>query len=308
MQQSIGLRRFLASLDHAPDPRNLAWDTQAVEALSPDERLIAEDALIARASSHGDLRSIKSLALLGVSRALPTLEALRQSGSGMVSHAAARSIALLNGDQRVMAGLIDAMGGQIDAFTAWDLKSMTGKEAFRGLLVALQSADLPARMHALDGLAAKCGVEHLRSPRQSPMKRYELLLGSNSPSLYSPAARSLADIFTQLEAGVTPQALDLVYVPSQDAEVGERFWSSCGSTGRPYAMDLLPDMSSHDKAWALALVVCRVEEADPRSLDAIQHEKLTWSVPLLEECATRPDLFEAEFQAQIQDTLKVLAA
>jgi len=59
------------------------------------------------------------------------------------------------------------------------------------------------------------------------------------------------------------QMLDLVYAPSEPPEVVERPWLSSASTGCPCAMELLTEMGPPDRAWALALVVCRVEERDP---------------------------------------------
>lgn len=306
MARSPELRRFLASLQAAPDPRNLAWDTEAVEALGDAERTIAEDALVDRAERLQDLRAIKSLALLGVDRAVPALEALSAAGSPVVRNAADRALGILTGDQATIGTLVDALGGQVDALTAWDLKSMSGDEAFRGLLVALKSADLPARMHALDGLCSKRGVEHLRDPLQAPLGRYELLLGATLRSLYLPAADALTDLFVQLEAGTSPEALGLPYVPSDDPELGDTFWESAGETGEPYADALIDAMGEHDRAWALALVVSRVEEQDVRSLDTIAARDLTWSVPVLEEVAdARSDLRPA-FAKRLGEALEAL--
>ncbi len=295
------LQRFLDSLHAPPDPRSLAWDTQGLDALSSAERLIAEDALIDRAARLGDTRAIKSLAVLGATRAVPALEALRHSGSGFVRHAAARALGIITGDQATIGALVDAfgVGGNVDAFTAWDLKSMSGDEAFRGLVLALRSSDLPARMHALDGLAARTSVEPLRQPDQSPLGRYELLLGSGLRALYLPAALALADLFAQLAAGTDAAALGLVYAPSADATLVPAFWESCGPTGLPYADKLLADMGEHDRDWAHALAVARVEDRDVRSLTTIVQQRLVWAVPVLDEVATRDATAEPTFAKQV---------
>ncbi len=281
------LERFLASLNEPPDPRSLAWDVGAVEGMSGPDRASAEDALMARAT-RGDVRAIKSLALLRVTRAEPALRTLIQSGAGPARHAAARALGLITGDQAVIASLVQAQGGRVDAFTAWDLKSMPGHEAFLGLVAALTSSDLPARMHALDGLAQRTNVTALRQPRGAPLNRYELLLGSHLATLYQPAGSALQDLFTQLEAGASAETLGLDYAASADATLVEQYWRSAGRTGKPYADALLAPMSEHDREWALALVVARVENEDPRSLDTIEAQVLRWARPVLEEMVTRP--------------------
>ncbi len=307
MAHSLKLQSFLDSLEAKPDPRNLAWDTVAVEALDPAERQLAEDALIDRAARLGDLRAIKSLGLLAVKRAAPMLEGLAQSGHGAVRNSAARALGIITGDQATIGSLVDSAGGEVDAFTAWDLKSMSGDEAFRGLLVALHSADLPARMHALDGLAARCGVEALRQPDQAPLGRYEMLLGSGLKALYLPAARALADIFAQLKAGVSPEVLGLPYVASADAALADAYFVSCGTTGKPYADDLIAQMGEHDRAWALALVVARLQDRDLRSLDTILQQQLSWSVPVLEEALAMPKA-EPRLRARIIEVLQAFQA
>ena len=302
------LQQFLDSLHAPPDPRTLAWDVQGLDALSSAERLTAEDALLDRAARLGDTRAIKSLALLGTTRAVPALEALRKSGSGFVRHAAARALGIITGDQATIGALVDAFGagGNVDAFTAWDLKSMPGDEAYRGLVLALRSTDLPARMHALDGLAARTSVEALRQPDQSPLGRYELLLGSGLRALYLPAAFALADLFTQLAAGADAAALGLVYVPSDDRTLASTFWESCGATGAPYAEELLTAMGEHDRAWAHALIVARAEDRDPRSLNAIVRQRLLWAMRVLEEIATRDATTEPAFANQVNLALAAL--
>lgn len=289
------LQRFLDSLQAPPDPRTLAWDIQGLAGLSSADKLVAEDALIDRAARLTDTRAIKSLALLGATRAIPALEALRHAGSGTVRHAAARALGIITGDQATISTLVDSLGGNVDAFTAWDLKSMSGDAAFRGLVLALGSNDLPARMHALDGLAARTGVEPLRQPEQSPLGRYELLLGSGLRALYLPAAQALADLFTQLTAGADAAALGLVYVASKDSALAPAFWESCGPTGRPYADHLLTAMGEHDRAWADALVVARVEDRDVRSLTTIVQQRLLWAIPVLEEVAARDTTTDPAF-------------
>ena len=306
MAESTILSHFLRSLEAKPDPRSLAWDTSTLESLSPSERILAEDALIERALHKGDLRAIKSLGKMGATRALDALETLRDSPSPMIQNAAMRALALLNGDQDLVAELVESLGGQVDAFSAWDLKSMSGPEAFKGLLVALQSSDLPARIHALDGLCEKSEVAHLRVELQTPIGRYQLLLGARYSALYLPAAHALADIFVQLQSGVSAEMLDLVYAPSADPNIVEAFWESCGFTGKPYETSYLSAMGAHDLAWAHALIVARVEEKDERSLDAIIEHELTWSIPVLEACLADEGHFDEAYRQRLQETLDAL--
>src|SRR5690606_22113588 len=62
-------------LDHGA-VRQDTYDLEHLPALTPAERALAEDALLHRARRDHDRRAILSLAALGVSRAIPVLEAI----------------------------------------------------------------------------------------------------------------------------------------------------------------------------------------------------------------------------------------
>lgn len=115
-------------------------------------------------------------------------------------------------------------------------------------------------------------------------------------------------MFTHLEAGASPDALGLVYVASAEPDLAQTYWESCGETGRPYADELLGRMSEHDHAWALALAVARVEDRDPRSLDTIAQQRLTWCVPVLEEIAARDAREAPHFRDAMNVVLSALLA
>lgn len=307
MQSNLVLKAFLSAIEEAADPASLAWDIRSLEQMSAADRSVAEDALIERMLQGGDLRAIKSLALLQSRRALPALERVRRDGSPLAVQAAVRALALITGEPELVEETIRQTRGMVDAFTAWDLKSMDGEAATRGLLATLHSDDLAARMHALDGLCDRACVVPLRHPNQAPLGRYELLLGAKLRALYQPAARTLQKVFAQLAAGVQPEALDLVYRPSENRHLADQFWRSCGRTGRPYRTALLADMSPHDAEWAYALIVARVEDHDLRSLDAIEALKLRWSDKALTECLRDDATVDEAFRARAERTLRVLS-
>jgi hypothetical protein len=258
-------------LNKEPDLGDETYDMGLYDALSLSEKDIARDRLVDCVQTQDDSLALTTLAQLADPRAtaLARAWAARRDNKGFWARRAL--VRLGHGDEAV-AGLVAdlASGSRLQRFGAlMDLARLPTKEAFDGLLSGLDDDDPLVRDRALDSLIERFGIGNLERHTDgslnllSPLRREQLLLGSQIPPLHQRAASLLKDWFIALQRGVPADQLGLRYSGAGDA-FRDRVGAAVRGEITIIPCDDIRAASPHDRAWAEALLAVSLQGEDPR--------------------------------------------
>ena len=291
----MSLQEFVASLDDA-GPRDEVYNTYALARLAGADRQAAEDLLIQRAQD-GDRRAALTLGVAGVTRALPTLEALAANTLDG-SSTARRAVLLLRPDDaaaQAVAGDLDSpsMYERIAAVEA--LAKHGGPVARRGLDRALDDTDSGVRRLASERFVEVLGLHALRHSTSepdetepaAPLESLCWLMSSDVPSLHRYGAAELRRVAAAIDAGQTPASLDLVYRPGPDPDWRDDFSAALSDDKAPIPIDKIRSFSEHERRFAEFVLALRLDPSvrDPRSPGALMALGADWARPAIIESA-----------------------
>lgn len=285
MENSAKLEEFLQSIAGPQDPRELAYDVAPVLALDERERQLAEDALISRAVSQGDLRAIESLGVLGCLRAGDSLKILFNHASLQVQSAARRVVFRLHPDADSTADVVEfaqqySGGSRLDA--AFELARAPTEEGALALYDMLGDRDPITRWHAMDGLKRFYGLEGLSDPLPSVLGVLDLQIGSDNEVLYRTGLSAMRAYVDALRAGATANSLNLIYKPPQDPQPYQDFLAGCDDVSVPLNVAAVRAMQPQERRWAEQFLLARLHLADVRGPQALVDLRVRGSRQALE--------------------------
>jgi HEAT repeat protein len=224
--------RFRASVD-APirgrEPFD-SFDLGTLEALSGDERRVAEDLIIDRLRIDADGRMAAALAAMGSRRVIESLErASERLESGVPRVAVARALARLKGDGGDAGPVIETLrtGSWTQrASAACVLHEFSGPGVEAGLLDALEDENKLVRINALKGLCQRAGISASAATVLSPLGMLRVRIGCGLATVRGAVRRELGDILQALRDGASPAALGLDTSVDMDSEPVRRFRAS----------------------------------------------------------------------------------
>jgi hypothetical protein len=285
---SQALQSFLAEVEEGGDQSTLTYALGPFQALRGDERITAEDLLIARAR-QGDLRAVETLGLGGVTRALAVLERLSSASNNLGSAAARAVLALMGPDPAATTRVAEGVrtGSRVhSALAAYELRTAEGADATRGLLEALGHPFVPTRANAILGLKTKMGLEPLIDPKQSPLWVLMQDVTTELPSVWKPAARRLREVLEALLGGASPQDLGLIYERASRPEDIDEIWTP-NDVG--FDFDALLGLRGHDLVWAKSYLFSRLDLRDDRAPEAMVVLGMVEALPALRKVAPAAD-------------------
>jgi hypothetical protein len=270
----MSFRDWLNEVDAvARDPRAWAYPIEALGTMAPEERSTALDALVMRAR-QGDAKAIEALAepslsLSSSERRLTedALEVARRSGHAWARAAAVRALAKLQGGQD-LARLATHDDAFLRGLGAYELKVHPDPATVPLLLGLLMDADTVVRVHASEGVIEKLGLGALNTGLGSPINRLDGACASQRESRWRPACAELEAIAEAIILGADPASLDLVYVPSADPGLARRFLVNAGAW-LPHDVEMIRQMSPHDRRWAESVLLGRLDFPDIHAIDAL---------------------------------------
>ena len=266
MSDSI-LQRFLAELDTV-DPLAETYSLSLWQELTPAERELAERALLDRIETDRDPRAIMTLACVQSPHAQATLEPLSQL-EGFLGVWARRALLRLTGspgDAARVAADVHTGATLLERFAAVsELGHHLTVEVANSLDAALEDTDSLVRSQALDLLipwykltpyvTTSTGANELRSP----LKVLGVRLTIDLEPVWRKAAAQIRWILTQVEMGARPEALDLVYHPTESPDFGEILVDALSDSDVALPREQILACRGHDRAWAETLLLAALE-------------------------------------------------
>ncbi len=282
---------FMDEIARGGTQSELTYDLDNIERLKPEERDQLRPILERRAEADGDLRAMETLAALGEKDAIPLLERLQTDPRPSVRVTATRALGLLQPSSALAARLGAELGqglAPLDAAeAAWSLRQMNGPEAIAGLLLALRSGSLTARMHGWEGLQEKLALPSaLIEPHQTPLRTLYTRSITGLDSVWPAGAVAAAEAFAAIARGESAESLGLVYLPGDRALV-DRLWASLEEDSKEIDVVAISAMQGHDRIWAEYKLIYELGARDPRAAAAIGALGLAFAIPALQEARRR---------------------
>lgn len=168
----------------------------------------------------------------------------------------------------------------------WKDTLRTGAPRPRAALRAsLRADDATRRRRDLDELMTDYGLATdptVWGDLRSPLKRWQLLLGSDIAALHRPAAQAIETILDRLDAGASVQDLDLVFdggTPQFREQLGGAI-----RRGGPLPMSRFASATAHERRYGEALLAVQLNKPSAyRCPGALAQLDARWTVPAMRE-------------------------
>jgi hypothetical protein len=271
------LRRFLESF-HAPrTDRRYADDFHlgALAQLEGAERERAERLLLARLKGEPDDDRIPgALEIVGSRDAVQPLRDALASASGRARLRLASALAKLAGDFDAVPIYRELLRtGRDDgtrAAAARALASAPRDQARQPLLDALGDPGFTARISAFDALLQLYALKPHRDPRHSRLRALGSRLLSDLPSVSGPAAAEVRDLVDALEAGRTPDELDLGAPPADQETALDAFFAVLHAGPKiPFDLDALQRLQGAARRFVEDVLLAELHNREDRIRDAL---------------------------------------
>jgi hypothetical protein len=265
------------------------YDIGYAERLSPDDRAVFIDRLIANAMNR-DVVAILTLGKLDVKEALPMLLSLGRS-QGLGTATARRALVMMGRGADVVAEIAhDAVTGPqstLRLIALQDLAKIGGPIAIDALEQALADPHDHFRMVAWEGLVQLLGLlPHIRNAegvRQmtTNVELCHAFLCADGPAWIKMGVEEMRAITKRLRAGETPESLGIKWIPQPD--VFEDMRGVLYDPLQPFPLDEIAKLSGVMRRMAEMMIAFRLEEHDPRVPESLRRLGAIWTIPILEE-------------------------
>lgn len=274
------------------------FDVSSIVLLRGDEREEAIDVLLEQlAASVNDPRIPRALAALKSDRALPALEKRAATGQDDTAVATAESLWRYYKSPAAAAALVRIVRtsylDQPRLAAAQLLGEIPGPEATAALLDALSDKVEAVRGAALDALKQRTGLDKLPG-RGGRLALLTARLYSSLSSVRDAALAEIRTLFTNLQAGKTPQDLGLGREDAPDSPMLARLRNSVFGEGgvrskAPGKVDLeaFNALTGPERAWGEQFIIQLIGDGDPRGIEAATALHADWAVAALREVAKR---------------------